>query len=188
MIRNPDITALLIDGANCYESTRLLGFQIDYQKILRYFKVQQAMYFTALPVRGDANDPDQYNSIFKMIDHLQFNGYTLVSKEMRTYQNGTDPPRNKGNMDVEIAVSMLECARYANHIVLFSGDGDFRYAVEAVQRLGVKVTIVSTIATRPPMVADVLRRQVNKFIDLVELRPEIEWIQDTRKRSFVDGG
>jgi uncharacterized LabA/DUF88 family protein len=58
-------------------------------------------------------------------------------------------------------------------MVLFSGDGDFRSLVEAVQRSGVRVTVVSKISCQPPMIADDLRRQADVFTDLVELQPRI---------------
>jgi uncharacterized LabA/DUF88 family protein len=69
---------------------------------------------------------------------------------------------------------MLEIAERIDHVVLFSGDGDFRRLVEAVQRKGVRVTIVSTIRTQPPMVADELRRQADTFLELQELMPQIQ--------------
>jgi uncharacterized LabA/DUF88 family protein len=76
-------------------------------------------------------------------------------------------------MDVELAVEAMELAPHVAHIVLFSGDGDFRSVIEAVQRRGVRVTVVSSIACQPPMCADELRRQADTFIDLVELRQKI---------------
>jgi uncharacterized LabA/DUF88 family protein len=79
----------------------------------------------------------------------------------------------KGNMDIELAVDAMELARHIDQMILFSGDGDFRSLVEAVQRRGVRVTVISTIAIQPPMIADELRRQTDVFTDLVELRSRI---------------
>ena len=81
--------------------------------------------------------------------------------------------RIKGNMDIELAIDMLEMAPHLDHAVLFSGDGDFRRLVEAVQRRGVRVTVVSTIRSSPPMVSDDLRRQADSFIELQDLAPSI---------------
>jgi uncharacterized LabA/DUF88 family protein len=67
---------------------------------------------------------------------------------------------------------MMELADRADHLVLFSGDGDFRRLVEAIQRKGVRVTVVSTIRSSPPMVADELRRQADEFLELAEIAPE----------------
>jgi uncharacterized LabA/DUF88 family protein len=79
----------------------------------------------------------------------------------------------KGNMDIELAIDVLEMAEHLDHVVLFSGDGDFRRLVEAVQRKGKRVSVVSTIRTSPPMVADELRRQADNFIELDELKSQI---------------
>ena len=76
-------------------------------------------------------------------------------------------------MDIEIAIDMMEMAKKVDHIVLFSGDGDFRRLIEAVQREGVRVSVVSTMRTSPPMVADELRRQTDAFIELQDLAPRI---------------
>jgi uncharacterized LabA/DUF88 family protein len=65
--------------------------------------------------------------------------------------------------------------------VLFSGDGDFRRLVEAIQRRGVRVTIVSTIRSKPPMVADELRRQADNFVELLDLQPSIQRILPGRE-------
>ncbi len=180
-----EVTALLIDGANCYESSKKLGFQVDYAKILKYFRPQQAMYFTALPESDPVNNP---NGLFKMIDYIVYNGYTLITKPTKTFVNdGVEVM--KGNMDVEIAVHIIKAARWANHIVLFTGDGDFRMAVEDVQQQGVRVTVVSALKTNPPMIADELRRQANVFTDMgnPEFRKQIEWDRDKARRAFSEG-
>jgi uncharacterized LabA/DUF88 family protein len=67
----------------------------------------------------------------------------------------------------------MELAGHIDHMVLFSGDGDFRPLVEAVQRRGARVSVVSTTSTQPPMIADELRRQADQFVDIVELQPKI---------------
>jgi len=72
-------------------------------------------------------------------------------------------------MDIELAVNALDMAPHLDLMVLFSGDGDFRSLVESIQRKGVRVAVVSTISTQPPMVADELRRQADEFIDLAHL-------------------
>lgn len=164
-------TALLIDGANCYETMKKLRWSLDFASVLRHFKPQQAMYFTALPEKN-INQP---NNLFKMIDYLSFNGYTVISKPMKVFNNdGIMVP--KGNMDIEIAVHMNKATRWAKNIILFTGDGDFTMAVKDAQDIGIRVTIVSANkmppraggAFEPPLVADELRRQANTFIDLAE--------------------
>ena len=108
-----------------------------------------------------------------MIDWLDYNGYTVVTKATKEFVDQSGRRKVKGNMDIELAVNAMDIAPHIDHMVLFSGDGDFRSLVEAVQRRGVRVTVVSTISTQPPMVADELRRQADIFLDIVELQPKI---------------
>src|SRR5205807_10566045 len=100
-------------------------------------------------------------------------GYTVVTKATKEFVEQSGRRKVKGSMDIELAVHAMEIAPHVDHVVLFSGDGDFRSLVEAVQRNGVRVTVISTISTQPPMVADELRRQCDIFVDIVELQPKI---------------
>ncbi|MSP68086.1 MAG: NYN domain-containing protein [Alphaproteobacteria bacterium] len=163
--------ALFIDGANLYSAARALGFDIDYRRLLVEFSgkgtLLRAFYYTALI------DDQEYSPIRPLIDWLAYNGYTLVTKPTKEFTDATGRRKIKGNMDIELAIDMLELATYVDHIVLFSGDGDFRRLVEAVQRRGRRVSVVSTMRSSPPMVADELRRQADNFIELQELMPRI---------------
>jgi uncharacterized LabA/DUF88 family protein len=127
----------------------------------------RAFYYTAVI------EDQEYSSIRPLIDWLDYNGYTVVTKATKEFVDQTGRRKVKGNMDIELAVDAMELAPNIDHMVLFSGDGDFRSLVEAVQRRGVRVTVVSTISTQPPMVADELRRQADIFLDIVELQPKI---------------
>ena len=163
--------ALFIDGSNLYSAARALGFDIDYKKLLTVFankgRLMRAFYYTAL------TDEQEYSPIRPLVDWLDYNGYTMVTKPAKEYTDATGRRKIKGNMDIELAIDMLEMADRLEHIVLFSGDGDFRRLVEAVQRRGVRVSVVSTIRSNPPMVADELRRQADNFIELQDLSGEI---------------
>src|ERR1700694_4621563 len=158
--------ALFIDGANLYATVKALGFDIDYKRLLREFQgwwtVVRAYYYTAII------EDQEYSSIRPLIDWLDYNGYTVVTKTTKEFIDATGRRKVKGNMDVELAVHAMELAEHIDHLVLVSGDGDFRPLAEAVQRRGVRVTVVSTIASQPPMVADELRRQADDFIDITE--------------------
>lgn len=160
-------TALFIDGANLYATAKTLGFDIDYKKLLREFQSKgrliRAFYYTALV------EDQEYSSIRPLIDWLDYNGYAVVTKPTKEFVDSMGRRKVKGNMDIELAVDAMEMAGTLDHMVLFSGDGDFRSLVEAVQRRGVRVSVVSTVTTQPPMVADELRRQADEFIDLVNL-------------------
>ena len=162
-----DKIALFIDGANLYSAAKGLNFYIDYKKFLDEFRTRgvliRAYYYTALV------ENDDYSPIRPLVDWLDYNGFTVVTKPARDYIDAAGRKRWRGDMDVEIAVDMMELAEVADHIVLCSGDGDFRAAVEAVQRKGVRVTVLSTVKSQPPMASDDLRRQADAFVDLADL-------------------
>lgn len=163
--------ALFIDGANLYAAARSLDFDIDYRKLLKSFQKRgyllRAYYYTALI------EDQEYSSIRPLIDWLDYNGYKVITKAAKEFTDGTGRRKIKGNMDIELAVDALELAPSIEHAVIFSGDGDFRCLVDALQRKGVKVSVVSTMKTQPPMIADDLRRQADHFIELRSLESEI---------------
>jgi uncharacterized LabA/DUF88 family protein len=163
--------ALFIDGANLYSTARALGFDIDYRRLFDLFnekaRLVRAFYYTALI------DDQEYSPIRPLIDWLDYNGYTMVTKPTKEFTDAAGRRKLKGNMDIELAIDMLEMAVRLDHIVLFSGDGDFRRLVEAVQRKGVRVTVISSIRSQPPMIADELRRQADTFVDLSSLQEEV---------------
>ena len=164
-------TALFIDGANLYAAARALSFNIDYKKMLDVFRKEgrliRALYYTALA------EDQEYSSIRPLVDWLDYNGYTMVTKPAKEFTDSTGRRKIKGNMDIELAVDAMTMAKNLDHIIIFSGDGDFRALVEALQYMGVRVTVVSTLVTQPPMIADELRRQADEFIDLADLEDEI---------------
>ncbi|HTM79499.1 NYN domain-containing protein [Asticcacaulis sp.] len=163
-----DRIALFIDGANLYSAAKALNFDIDYRKLLDEFRKRgiliRAYYYTAL-VEGD-----DYSPIRPLVDWLDYNGFALITKSAREYTDSQGRKRWRGDMDIEIACDMMEMAEHANHLVLFSGDGDFRRLLESVQRKGARVTVVSTVKSSPPMTSDELRRQADTFVDLDDLK------------------
>jgi uncharacterized LabA/DUF88 family protein len=163
--------ALFIDGANLYAATKALGFDIDYKllrnEFMRRGKMVRAFYYTAII------ENEEYSPLRPLVDWLDYNGFTLVTKPAKEFTDSTGRRKIKGNMDIELAVDAMEMADHVEHIVLFSGDGDFRPLVEALQKRGVRVTVVSTIRSSPPMIADSLRRQADNFIELEELKDAI---------------
>lgn len=163
--------ALFIDGANLYATSKALGFDIDYKKMLKHFRQEayllRAYYYTALI------EDQEYSSIRPLIDWLDYNGYKIVTKPTKEFTDAMGRRKVKGNMDIELAIDALELVGTVDHYILFSGDGDFRSLVEALQRKGRKVSVVSTVSVQPPMIADDLRRQADHFIDLVSLKRDI---------------
>lgn len=174
-------TALFIDGANLYAATRSLGFDIDYRRLLDYFSSKQnllrAYYYSALL------ETEEYSPLKPLTDWLAYNGYSLVTKPAKEFTDALGRRRIKGNMDIELAIDMLELAPHLDHVILFSGDSDFRRLVEAVQRKGVRVSVVSTIKTNPPMIADELRRQADQYIELADIAPEFTRKPNERSRN-----
>ena len=164
--------AVFIDGANLYAAAKNLAFDIDYKRLLTWISGQsrlvRAFYYTALL------EDQEYSPIRPLIDWLDYNGYTMITKPAKEFTDASGRRKIKGNMDIELAIDMMEISAHVDHIVLFSGDGDFRRLVESVQRRGVRVTVISTTRSQPPMMADELRRQADHFVDLVDLAKFIE--------------
>ncbi len=162
-----DKIALFIDGANLYAAARALEFDIDYKKLLEYFSSQavlvRANYYTAI------SEDQDYSPIRPLVDWLDYNGFHMVTKPTKEFTDASGRRKVKGNMDIELAVDVMDLSSSVDHIVLFSGDGDFRRLAEAVQRKGCRFSVVSTIRSQPPMVADELRRQADHFIELTDL-------------------
>jgi uncharacterized LabA/DUF88 family protein len=162
---------LFIDGSNLYAAARSLNFDIDYKRLLELFAAKghliRAFYYTALI------EDQEYSPLRPLIDWLDYNGYTMVTKPTKEFTDASGRRKIKGNMDIELAIDVMEMSEHLDHVVLFSGDGDFRRLVEAVQRRGVRVTVVSTVRSQPPMVADELRRQADNFLELQDLQPSI---------------
>lgn len=163
--------AIFIDGANLYGAARALEFDIDYKRMLAWAakqgKLIRAYYYTALVEDND------FSPIRPLVDWLDYNGYTMVTKVAREYTDASGRRKVKGNIDVEMTCDVLEIAQNVDHVMLLTGDGDFKRLIEAVQRKGVRVSVISTVETHPPMIADELRRQADHFIDLADLRNEI---------------
>lgn len=163
--------ALFVDGANLYATAKTLGIDIDYKRLLQLFRQKgqlvRALYYTALA------EDQEYSSIRPLIDWLDYNGFSMVTKPIKEFTDATGRRKVKGNMDIELAVDAMRLADHLDHLVIFSGDGDFRSLVAALQQKGKRVSVVSTLQTQPPMVADELRRQADQFVDLADLESHI---------------
>lgn len=177
--------AMFIDGANLYAAARGLGFDIDYKRLLELFagrgRLVRAFYYTALI------ENEEYSPIRPLVDWLDYNGYSMVTKPTKEFTDAFGRRKIKGNMDIELAIDVMEMSDRVEHIIIFSGDGDFRRLVEAVQRKGVRVSVVSTMRSSPPMVADELRRQADNFIELQDLMPHIARARDPNAQPQQGG-
>ena len=157
--------ALFIDGINTHAAARALGFDIDYKRLLTEFRSRgtlvRAFYYTAVI------EDHQSSAVRHLLDWLDYNGFTVVTKPAKEFDDGEGRRRFKRSMGVELAVNAMELAEQVNEIVLFSGDNEFRALVQAVQRQGVRVSVVSTMASQPPIIADELRRYCFVMLDLL---------------------
>ena len=180
-----DKIALFIDGANLYSAARSLNLDIDYKKLLDEFRKRgiliRAYYYTALA------EDQEYSPVRPLVDWLDYNGFSVVTKAAREYTDSMGRKRFRGDMDIEIAVDMMEMAAHADHLVLFSGDGDLRRLVEAIQAKGVRVTVVSTVKSQPSMASDDLRRQCDSFVDLADLSAIIGRPRQNNLPRFIQG-
>ena len=181
LLRDDETTAVFIDGMNLYSASKALEFNLDYRKILDLFnsrgRMIRAFYYTAIVEQEGSSSSESggpgYTPIKPLVDWLEYNGYTTRTKIAKDHIDQNGRRRIKGNMDIELAIDMLEISEHIDHAILFSGDGDFKKLVETVQRKGVRVTIISTLRSPSPMVSDDLRRQADCFFDLIDLIPLI---------------
>jgi uncharacterized LabA/DUF88 family protein len=163
--------AVFIDGPALYYSSRALGFQVDFKRLLSYLERQGALmrayYYSPLSEDGD------FQTTRPLLDWLDYNGFTVKTKLVKEYDDGEGRRKLKRNISIEIAVDALEIASRVDEIMLFSGDGDYRKVIEARQRQGPRALVVSPLRSRPPMLADELRRQADEFREMDDLRDQI---------------
>jgi uncharacterized LabA/DUF88 family protein len=181
MSSKSNCVALFIDGVSLHATSRTLGFDIDFKRLLKEYEdrgsLLRAFYYTSMI------EDQEYSSIRPLTDWLSYNGYTVVTKAVKEFTDASGRRKVKGNMDIELAVDAMALADQIDQMVLFSGDGAFRYLVEAIQRRGVRVTVVSTISTQPPVIADELRRQADVFTDLAGFRSKLSRAPSARATS-----
>ncbi len=181
MSSKSNCVALFIDGVSLHATSRTLGFDIDFKRLLKEFEdrgsLLRAFYYTSMI------EDQEYSSIRPLTDWLSYNGYTVVTKAVKEFTDASGRRKVKGNMDIELAVDAMALADQIDQMVLFSGDGAFRYLVEAIQRRGVRVTVISTISTQPPVIADELRRQADVFTDLAGFRSKLSRAPSARVTS-----
>lgn len=157
--------ALLVDGASLYATAKALGIDVDFKRLLGEFQTRgnllRANYYTATIDDGNSS------SNRPLIDWLGYNGYTVVTRTTKGRR------RLKGDIDIDLAIDAMEIGEHIDQMVLFSGNGNLKSLVEAMQRRGVRVTIISSVSTQPSVIADELRRQADVFTDLIDLRSKV---------------
>jgi uncharacterized LabA/DUF88 family protein len=159
--------AVFVDGANIHATLRQLDFQFDYKLLREFFgdcgELLRSYYYTAMKPDG------QNDSVKPLVDFLQLNGWTTITKPFR-YQGEPGEITIKGNLDCEITVDMIRMSEFVDHLVLFSGDGDFRYLIEHLQDRGKRVTVASSRVTKTAVLSNELAKQADNFIELETLK------------------
>lgn len=167
-------TALLIDGKNFYSTACALDITVDWkllhQEISRQCRLMQALYFTTLPKGEDEHD---HIAAKPTLDWMEYNGWTVCTKPGRAFVDHDGRRKIKGNTDVELAVAAMKLTPHVGHIVLCTGKADYVPLVAYLQETGTRVTVLSSKAVSPPMIADDLRRKADDFIDLDDMRTTI---------------
>lgn len=181
--------SFFIEGANFYAAAKTGNVTVDYRKLLSHFEdnsiFKRAYYYTAVA------EDQEYNSIKPLLDFLEYNGYSLVTKPLKEFIDGQGRRKTKGSLDVEMTVDMLNACKFSDHIVLFSGDSDFLPVIQEMKRNGIRVTVVSHMET----VADDIRRAADRFVNLMHVAPligrppqEQEAVQMVRPGIVSDNG
>lgn len=156
-----DRIAIFIDGSNLFYAALQLGIEVDYSKLLQKLvgdrRLLRAYFYTGI----DPLNEKQKGFLLWM----RRNGYRVITKELHQLPDGT----KKANLDVEIAIDMLNIANYCQTIVLLSGDGDLAYALNSITYKGVQVEVVSLRS----MTSDTLINYADRYTDLQGIQREI---------------
>jgi uncharacterized LabA/DUF88 family protein len=176
--------AVFIDGSNLYGTSRNLGFDVDYRNLREFFN--QRCHLVRIYYYSAVLETEDYSPLKPLTDWLAYNGYAVVTKAAKEFTDSVGRRRVKGSMEIEITVDMLELAERVDHVVLFSGEADFRRLVDAVQRKGVRVSVISSLKSSSPMVADELRRQADTFVELSNIAMHFTRRQEPREPRRVE--
>lgn len=160
---------MLIDGPSIYQICRSLDVEIDYQALRSIFAdagyLVQARYYTTI-----LND-QLYSPLRPLIDWLSYNGFIVVTRTMKAGQDSEQCRRLDHGIVVALAVDAIEISSRLDHVILFTGNGDFLRLVQLLQRRTVRTTVVGTVNGPSSMSSDELRRQADTFVDLRALVP-----------------
>ena len=134
MARDGTKLAMFIDGVNTHAAARALGFDIDYQRLLTEFQSRgtlvRVFFYTVIV------EDWEFSALRPLIDWLDYNGFTVITKAAKVFDDGEGRRGLKRNISVELAIDAMELADYLDQIVLFAGDGDFRSLMKACKVAG----------------------------------------------------
>ena len=160
--------SIFVDGNNMFYAQQKNGWFFDPRRVLDYFKGEQnTMLVNAFWYTGLKDPQDQRG--FR--DALISLGYTVRTKILKEYYDDSSGRYSqKANLDIEIVVDMFNTVDQYDKVILFSGDGDFERAIELLRSKNTHITVVSTEG----MIARELRNATDRYIDLNDIRDQIE--------------
>lgn len=168
-------TLVLIDGANTYQSSKHLGFDIDYKELhemfRRHTKLLRIYYFTVFLENQEEN---VYNVLKPLTDWMSYNNYSVVTKLVKSLDSPKHRAKSPLFIDVELTTTALQQLPNYDTVVIFSGDGDFTFLSETLKNYGKRVIVVGTLSNAPSIIADSLRRSADYVIFLEELDKTIQ--------------
>ncbi|WP_188129507.1 NYN domain-containing protein [Rhizobium sp. RU20A] len=181
MFDNREKVIVFIDGAHFYFVAKSLDFEIDFQKVLAYFKSEaylvRANYYTAIA------EDQEFIGLRPLVDWLDYNGYRVVTK---AYKDLTDPSgkkRVRSSMEMELACDLFEQIDTADHLIIIAGDSDLARLVQTAQLKGKKVTVMSTLTGQLASISDELRRKADQFVDLSGFKEKFSRSGHSKNRS-----
>ncbi|ADC89276.1 protein of unknown function DUF88 [Thermocrinis albus DSM 14484] len=181
---------IFIDGSNLFHAIRYLNIKIDYSKLVEFLredrKLVRAYFYGAVPQERDVkrNTPE-WESLLRQrrfLEELSLMGIKVKTAPLRKLPTGEYLEKE---VDIMLATDMLSMA-YMNvydTAILVSGDSDFSYTVEEVQRIGKRVENASFRKTSSYL----LRKICDRFIlldDYVDRFIMEEKVLPTQEISF----
>jgi len=166
MFYKNEALAIIIDGASIHSASQSVDLQIDWHTFLTEFQNRghliRAIYATPI-----FEDEGEHNPLRPLIDWLDYNGFTTITRTARKEADDNGRFRIKnGNIHVDVTLAAIRLAKKADHIVLFSGDGSYEPLVKELKRMNVRVSVCCAKKSA----ADGLRRNADEFIDLEDIR------------------
>lgn len=173
--------ALFIEGPALYAAARSIGLDIDYRRLLGFFR--QRSYLVRTLYYTPVSENEEFVTVRPLIDWLEYNGFYVVTKPVKVYVDVAGRRKTKGSLHVDMAVHALQLAENLDHLILASSAGGFSSLSAALQAKGKRVSVLSTLKSGPAFVEDDLRRRADQFIELADIRTDIERISSRNSQG-----
>jgi uncharacterized LabA/DUF88 family protein len=153
----PARVGVFVDAANIELACDRLRARFDWRKILDMV-TKDRLLVRAIAYSPVHDDPGVSIETQRFVEPFLDKGFKVVTKPLKRFADGTI----KANVDIELALDIIEMLDRLDVVVLASGDGDFQRLVEVIQAKGIRVEVLSVGAST----AANLRHAADKFIDL----------------------